>query len=188
VIEDTANHKYYVLCCEKRYLDETPTRDARIILATAGQGQALLDSWNSNTPTAESFAALFEQSSSNASTSGGTGGLVEGITATAYDASVTAWLFDSARVAGDTTVISLESGTDYVLYYVGTNNPAWMLEIENTLLSETMSAYLAELTNTVTVEDPYGNLPFLELNAPASTDSQSIAETAETTQSTSTQE
>lgn len=47
------------------------------------------------------------------------GGLVEGADKTVISEDAGAWLYDSARVAGDTTIIEVEEYGYYILYYVG---------------------------------------------------------------------
>ncbi len=76
-----------------------------------------------------------------------------------------AWMADAGRQAGDTAVFTQENGYDYVLYYVGTDDPAWKLTIRDLLLNQTMTEYLEGISENVAVDDPQGNLNYLKVEA-----------------------
>lgn len=176
VIEDTTNNQYYVLAFEKRYLDETPSADVRVIITEGADGQTVLDEWKNGEATEDSFAEICAEYSIDST--GATGGLFEGVTKNGMPAPISEWIFDAARVAGDTVAIASEDGTyTYVMYYIGQNVPAWKLSIENTLLSAEMSNYIEEIIAGVEVEDPKGNLKYLQVEANAES-----AETEATTE------
>lgn len=177
VIEDDINNQYYVLAFENRYLDESLTADARILITQEKVGQDLLDEWTNGEATEDSFASLCTEYSID--TSASNGGLCVGVSKGEMSDELSAWLFDEARANGDTVAIDAEDGYDYVMYYVGTNEPVWKLNIKSTLLSDTMDAYLEEITADITVEDPKGNLNYLKVQAEEAAQS----ETAESTES-----
>ena len=189
VIENEASHRYYVLAFEKRYLDETPSADARVLGTKTEDGQALLDEWKAGEATEESFAALCAEHSDDVYTAA-EGGLYEGITKGSMREELSTWLFDGARVAGDTVSITTTGETEeekytYVMYYVGQNDPAWKLSIRATLQNEAMNAYAEEISADIQVEDPKGRLNYLKAEAEstetATAETESIeAETAET--------
>lgn len=182
VIEDSINHRYYVLAFEKRYLDETPTVDARVLI-TQEDGQTLLDEWSQGEATEDSFGALCSEHSTDLA-SASQGGLYEGIVKSGMPEILSSWLFDGGRKAGDTVSISSEEdGNTYVMYYIGTNDPQWELSAANTLLGETLDAYVEEISAGIEVEDPKGNLHYLQAEAEAETADQTqeaSEETAET--------
>lgn len=180
VIEDTTGNRYYVLSFVKRYLDETPSVDVRVLMTQDEDGEALLEEWKSGEATEESFGELCAKYSDDTTTAAA-GGLYEAITKSGMDESLSGWLFDTARVSGDTTSISIEGDYTYVMYYVGTNDPEWKLSINNTLVNETMAAYLEEIMADIKVEDNKGNLNYLAVEA-----SEAAAATAETTTEAST--
>lgn len=167
VIEDTSGNQYYVLSFEKRYLDETPTVDARVLITQDEDGQALLDEWNAGEATEASFGELCAKYSDDTSTAAD-GGLYEAITQSGMPEVLSEWLFDANRAEGDTVSITTEDGYTYVIYYMGNNKPEWYMSIRSTLLSETMTAYLEEISADVTVEDTKGNLNYLKVEAEAS--------------------
>lgn len=165
VIEDSTNHRYYVLAFEKRYLDQTPTANARVIMTQEDNGAAILDEWKAGAATEESFGQLADKYNTTASVEGG---LYEGLVSSNMAEELADWIFDGARAQGDTTVITIpvgETQTTYVMYYVGENQPEWYLNIENTLLNETMNSYMEEISADCKVEDPKGNLNYLAVRA-----------------------
>lgn len=165
VIEDSTNNRYYVVEFVSRYLDQTPSADLRIIMADSGNGQAALDEWQAGAATEESFAALVAQYSSS-SYSYPEGGLYEGMTSSGMPEEMADWSSDSSRQKGDTTVIASEdTGTDFVVYYVGAGDPEWKLSIRSILLSETMAEYMDEIIEGMEVKDPHNNLHYLEVQA-----------------------
>lgn len=188
VIENTASHLYYVVEFVNRYLDQTPTADARIIILGADSettADNLLEEWKSGPATEDSFAELADKYGSSAE-----GGLYEGLTAGSMTDTLAAWIFDSARTGGETAVIADdgETHTDedgsththetaYVVYYVGANDPAWSLDIESTLLTERMNAYMEEISQGYEVTNGKGNLNYLKIqeaeNASGSGESES---------------
>ena len=164
VIEDTYNNQYYVLAFEKRYLDETPTKDIRIIWSEEKAAAEILDEWKSGAATEESFIELCSKYSMDSSVADG--GLYEGLVKGGVPTEVEAWLFDETHAAGDTFAVTSEDGTShYVVYYVGENEPAWKLSIRSTLLNQEMSAYLEEISASIALEDPKGNLNYLKVQA-----------------------
>ena len=179
IIENTSSHLYYVLEFEDRYLDQAPTVDARIITLTqdsTADANALLEEWKNGAATEDSFAALADSQGASVE-----GGLYEALTSSGMDANLSAWMFDSARVAGDTTaIVGGEGENSYVAYYVGTNKPEWSQNIKTTLLSTTMSEYLDEISKDYPVEDPKGNLNYLKVQAAESAAAESASEESST--------
>lgn len=163
VIEDTTNHRYFVVGFEKRYLDESPTVDARVIITKTTDAQTILDEWKNGEATEESFAQLYEKYSEEESMS--EGGLYEALLNSDMETSLAEWLFDSNRANADTAAITTEDGTHYVLYYVGQNEPEWKLNIKTTLLQDIMTKYLEEITDPIEVVDPKGKLNYLKVEA-----------------------
>lgn len=108
VIEDSTNHRYYVVGFEGRYLDETPSVDIRVTLTAEDNGQAILDEWKAGAATEESFAEICDKYNDPEVTSV-EGGLLEGALTSDVPEELAEWLKDSGRAEGDTTVISPES-------------------------------------------------------------------------------
>lgn len=165
VIEDSTNHRYYVVGFEGRYLDETPSVDIRVTLTAEDNGQAILDEWKAGAATEESFAEICDKYNDPEVTSV-EGGLLEGALTSDVPEELAEWLKDSGRAEGDTTVISPESDQyTYVVYYVGDNDAEWIQSIRNTLLNQKVSEYMAAFAENIDVQDPKGNLRYIDIRA-----------------------
>lgn len=179
VITNDNSHCYYVVAFEKRYLDETPSADVRVIIPTEDKtGEEILEEWKNGAATEDSFAELCKKYTQDTSAVEN-GGLFEQVTKTGMTEELGNWIFDSSRQAGDTVAITV-SDTTYVLYYIGQDQPEWKINIKNTLVSDTMSQHMQDITADVTVEDPKGKLNYLKVQAEESAAAETETATAET--------
>ena len=179
VITNDNSHCYYVVAFEKRYLDETPSADVRVIIPTEDKnGEEILEEWKNGAATEDSFAELCKKYTQDTSAVEN-GGLFEQVTKTGMTEELSNWIFDSNRQAGDTVAITV-SDTTYVLYYIGQDQPEWKINIKNTLVSDTMSQHMQDITADVTVEDPKGKLNYLKVQAEESAAAETENATAET--------
>lgn len=120
-------------------VDESKTPSQSSLDAAKTAADALLAQWQSGDATAESFAAL---TSGDATASQYTY-VQEGQKSEALNA----WLFDSSRKAGDTTI--LEESTGYrLVYFNGTEAPYWHSTAISALKNADLSAWLEELTSS----------------------------------------
>lgn len=182
VITNDNSHCYYAMAFEKRYLDETPSADVRVIIPTEDKtGEEILEEWKSGAATEDSFAELCKKYTQDTSAVEN-GGLFEQVTKTGMTEELSNWIFDNSRQAGDTVAITV-SDTTYVLYYIGQDQPEWKINIKNTLVSDTMSQHMQDITADVTVEDPKGKLNYLKVQAEESAAAETAtAETQEITE------
>lgn len=182
VITNDNSHCYYAVAFEKRYLDETPSADVRVIIPTEDKtGEEILEEWKNGAATEDSFAELCKKYTQDTSVVEN-GGLFEQVTKTGMTEELSNWIFDSSRQAGDTVAITV-SDTTYVLYYIGQDQPEWKINIKNTLVSDTMSQHMQDITADVTVEDPKGKLNYLKVQAEESAAAETAtAETQEITE------
>ena len=182
VITNDNSHCYYVVAFEKRYLDETPSADVRVIIPTEDKtGEEILEEWKNGAATEDSFAELCKKYTQDTSAVEN-GGLFEQVTKTGMTEELSNWIFDTSRQAGDTVAITV-SDTTYVLYYIGQDQPEWKINIKNTLVSDTMSQHMQDITADVTVEDPKGKLNYLKVQAEESAAAETAtAETQEITE------
>ena len=182
VITNDNSHCYYAVAFEKRYLDETPSADVRVIIPTEDKtGEEILEEWKSGAATEDSFAELCKKYTQDTSAVEN-GGLFEQVTKTGMTEELSNWIFDNSRQAGDTVAITV-SDTSYVLYYIGQDQPEWKINIKNTLVSDTMSQHMQDITADVTVEDPKGKLNYLKVQAEESAAAETAAaETQEITE------
>ena len=179
VITNDNSHCYYVVAFEKRYLDETPSADVRVIIPTEDKtGEEILEEWKNGAATEDSFAELCKKYTQDTSAVEN-GGLFEQVTKTGMTEELSNWIFDNSRQAGDTVAITV-SDTTYVLYYIGQDQPEWKINIKNTLVSDTMSQHMQDITADVTVEDPKGKLNYLKVQAEESAAAETETATAET--------
>ena len=179
VITNDNSHCYYVVAFEKRYLDETPSADVRVIIPTEDKtGEEILEEWKNGAATEDSFAELCKKYTQDTSAVEN-GGLFEQVTKTGMTEELSNWIFDNSRQAGDTVAITV-SDTAYVLYYIGQDQPEWKINIKNTLVSDTMSQHMQDITADVTVEDPKGKLNYLKVQAEESAAAETETATAET--------
>lgn len=161
VIEDETNHKYYVLQFEKRYLDDTATVNVRVIMSTEDIGEAVTEEWNSTGANEEAFLALVEKYSDDEYTNEN-GGLYEELAASGLNDDLKEWMLDESRKEGDfTSILSTDSYT-YLMYYLGQGRPEWKVSIAGTLLSQTLSEYLSEISEPFEVSDPKGSLTYIK--------------------------
>lgn len=181
VITNDNSHCYYAVAFEKRYLDETPSADVRVIIPTEDKtGEEILEEWKSGAATEDSFAELCKKYTQDTSAVEN-GGLFEQVTKTGMTEELSNWIFDNSRQAGDTVAITV-SDTTYVLYYIGQDQPEWKINIKNTLVSQAMSQYIEDITADITVEDPKGKLNYLKAQAEESAAAETAAETQEITE------
>ena len=182
VITNDNSHCYYAVAFEKRYLDETPSADVRVIIPTEDKtGEEILEEWKSGAATEDSFAELCKKYTQDTSAVEN-GGLFEQVNKTGMTEELSNWIFDNSRQAGDTVAITV-SDTTYVLYYIGQDQPEWKINIKNTLVSDTMSQHMQDITADVTVEDPKGKLNYLKVQAEESAAAETAtAETQEITE------
>nr|WP_297863769.1 hypothetical protein [uncultured Acetatifactor sp.] len=176
VVEDSTLRRYYVVQFEKRYLDETPSSDIRVVVTAGDNAQAILDEWKNGDATEESFTALCEKYN-DSSIFSAEGGLLEGVMPSGVPAELGDWISESGRKEGDTAVISpaVEENT-YVVYYAGNNDPEWILNVRNTLLSQKLSEYMENTVGEINVEDPKENLRYLKVRAEAEAAAESEAQ------------
>ena len=179
VITNDNSHCYYVVAFEKRYLDETPSADVRVIIPTEDKtGEEILEEWKNGAATEDSFAELCKKYTQDTSAVEN-GGLFEQVTKTGMTEELSNWIFDSSRQAGDTVAITVSDST-YVLYYIGQDQPEWKINIKNTLVSDTMSQHMQDITADIMVEDPKDKLNYLKVQAEESAAAETETATAET--------
>lgn len=115
---------------------ETPSQDS--LNAAKAACEDLLAQWQTGEATAESFADL----TYGDTTVGQYTFIKEGL----QDEALNAWLFDSSRKAGDTTI--LDEGTGYrLVYFNGPEGPYWNYTALSALKSADLSAWLEEITS-----------------------------------------
>lgn len=181
-VEDNTNHRYYVVQFVKRYRDDAPTVNARVISTDDHESaEAVMTEWESGEATEARFIELYHQYSTDTSMEDG---FYEGITKL-NDETLDGWLYAEERQPGDVSVLDAasEENGHFVMYYVGKGQPEWYYSIRSTMLSTAMSDYLDEISADCQVVDRKGNLRYLiveSLEAEASAEAaQDSTETAQ---------
>ena len=142
--DSTSAYNYYVVRFEGRQLDESLTADVRHILVAAEQDEGateptqeqydaaytkaeeLLNQWKAGDATEDSFAALAEENSADAS-SASEGGLISNVSINSgYVDTFTNWALDPSRQPGDTGIVQNTGSSTkgwHIMYYVSSNDP-----------------------------------------------------------------
>ena len=165
VLEDTSADKVYCVQFQKRYLDETPTVDLRILVAESEeQANEIYNDWKAGGATEDYFIELCN--GKYLTNSVNEDGLYEGVSKDEdLLETMQAWVFADGRAAGDCEVVNETNGTSFVIYYVGESNPKWYNTIKNDLRSVAVNDYVTNLKENCQVSDPYKNLHYLEVEA-----------------------
>ena len=122
--------------------------------AAQTRAEELYAQWQDGDATEDSFAELAD-ANTEASGSAGKGGLYETVTKGQMVEPIDQWLFDDARKAGDTAVLSYE-GSNYtgtnVVFFVGQDDMTYADTIaDNALRNADYSAWIQDLEDAATV-------------------------------------
>ena len=158
---------YFAIYVNDRYLDDYNGVNVRVIrdAGTAGDDgtydmsnplsdqEAILQKYEDGDKTAEAFGALADDYSQDSSTY--TGGLRENVSKKAYNAEITAWLFDDARVEGDVKGFTDEDTHNcYTFYYVGrSDTPYWKTVCISNVQNDKYGDWLDEVTANYPTEN-----------------------------------
>ncbi len=165
VLEDETSNRVYCVQFTKRYLDETPTKDMRVLVAdTEEKAREMYDEWKNGGATEEYFIELCNGKYVESTVA--EDGLLEAVSKEEeLTEKMHEWLFADERKAGDCEVISEEAAASFVIYYVGENHPVWYNTIKSDLRSTAVNDYVTALKETCQVSDPDKNLNYLVLEA-----------------------
>lgn len=165
VLEDESANRVYCVRFTKRYLDETPTIDMRVLVADDEEkAREMYNDWQNGGATEQYFIELC-----NGKYVDGTvaeDGLLEAVSKNEeLTDNMHNWLFEEDRKAGDCAVVTEENGASFVIFYVGENHPDWFCTIESNLRSTAVNDYVTALKETCQVSDPNNNLHYLVVEA-----------------------
>lgn len=165
VLEDSYSDKYYCVEFVKRYRDETPTADVRVMVAgDEEKALGIYGTWNSKGATEETFEELCNGEFYDYAVADG--GLIKGVSRTEdmYEELLN-WIFAEGRAKGDCEVVSVPDMASFVVYYIGEGKPDWYNTIESNLTNKAVNEYEEQLTGACEVSDPDGNLNFIRIRA-----------------------
>jgi hypothetical protein len=123
--------------------------------AAQSKAEDALAQWTANGGTEDAFAALANELSEDPG-SNTNGGLYEKIYKGEMVPEFNDWCFDPARQAGDTGIVFNESTGCHVIYFVGTNDPYWKVQVTQTLQNKDLSDWSAALVADVTTAEGSG--------------------------------
>ncbi len=161
IIENETTNAYYVLKFEDRYLDETKAVNIRAIATTTDQSTTIMDEWKNTGANEEAFIALVEKYSEDTYTNR-TGGLYENLQASTLSETLSSWLLDESRAAGDVEALTASDGYFYVMYYMGQGDAEWKASIDSLLRNEDMGVFMDEIMEGLEIVDTKGKLTYQE--------------------------
>ncbi len=159
VIEDLEGNRYLVVKFVKKYRDEEATVDVYAVVVDSEEQSAeeVYNTWKTSGETEENFKKVCVDN-------GGTEEAFEGVTPSNLGGDMEEWLAAKERNKGDVSFFAdEEDGYGYVFYYIGQNKPVYYLNIKSVLTGENMSAYVEEIKQGYSVEDPKNNLAYLHI-------------------------
>ena len=119
--------------------DET-TATAEEIAAAKTKAEGILAQYTAGTRTEDAFAELAKANSEDNAEAGGLyENVYQGQMVEAFDT----WIFDPARLPGDTGVVQTNYGF-HVMYFVSNSDPEWKLNVRDVLIDEAYKAFIEE--------------------------------------------
>ena len=166
LITDTENGVYTVYLLDKgAYRDETKNRAVRHILIEADKenpdddsaAQEILAALKEANFSEEKWNELASEKSIDAG-SNENGGLYDDVVEGQTYESFNDWLFDEARVEGDSGIVKSNAGW-HVMYYVGeAENSAWMTAAKDGITYDKYNAMLEEMGDSIKYDDKVINM------------------------------
>ena len=140
------------------------------------KAEQILDDWKNGDATEDSFAELAKTYSDD-SGSNTNGGLYEAVKEGQMVTNFNDWIFDASRKPGDTGIVESDYGY-HIIYFVGDNKEEWYVNIKDTITSNKLNDYMADLTADVEVKDSRHHVAYLhETEAATETASDTAAST-----------
>lgn len=138
------------------------------------KAEQILNDWKNGDATEDSFAELANTYSDDTG-SNTNGGLYEAVKEGQMVTNFNDWIFDASRKPGDTGIVESDYGY-HIMYFVGDNKEEWYVNIKDTLTSNKLSDYMADLTADIEVKDSRNHVPYLH-ETEAATETASETET-----------
>ena len=157
--EDTENTENTEEASEEESEEETLSEEELDKLAS-DKAQEILDEYRAGEQTADAFAALAKQYSTDSNAS--SGGIYENVVPNQMVSTFNAWIFDSARKEGDTAIVKTEYGY-HVMYFESTSDmPVWKYTAQQALASEDSSSLLDEFMDANTIKKSWPGSCYFE--------------------------
>ena len=124
------------------------------------EAENALQAWKDGDATEASFAALANELSDDTG-SNTNGGLYKQVYKGQMVSEFNDWCFDESRKAGDTGIVAnAATGSSYigyhVMYFVGTDDPYWMVQVRKAMMNKAYSEWSANLVKDITATENSG--------------------------------
>ena len=124
------------------------------------EAENALQAWKDGDATEESFAALANKLSEDPG-SNTNGGLYKQVYKGQMVSEFNDWCFDESRQVGNTGIVANDAaGGSYigyhVMYFVGTDDPYWMVQVRNAMTNKDYSEWSANLVKDITATENSG--------------------------------
>ena len=124
------------------------------------EAENALQAWKDGDATEDSFAALANELSDDTG-SNTNGGLYKQVYKGQMVSEFNDWCFNESRKAGDTGIVANDAtGGSYigyhVMYFVGTDDPYWMVQVRNAMTNKAYSEWSANLVKDITATENSG--------------------------------
>ena len=128
--------------------------------AAEAKANELLETYRAGEQTAEAFGALAKENSEDSNADDG--GIYENVVPNQMVPSFNAWIFDSARKAGDTAVVKTEFGY-HVIYFESTSDmTVWQYTAQHELASQDSESIIKEFEDSFTIKKSWPGSCYLE--------------------------
>ena len=149
VFESLGREEYVAPSYYSMTIMPSDASDAASLQEARAKADAILQEWQAGAKTEESFVTLAAQRVEEGVVTNN--GLIENVTKTFTGSADQAWLFDSARTAGDAVVVDL-GGAYGVFYFVRwSDKPYWEVMAGSMIINEKYNEYTTQLA----AEYPY---------------------------------
>ena len=153
---NTVNMRHILFKVDKTTLDSTSATyndDLAALRQTAlDKANDVLQQWKDKGATEDAFAELADANSDDSAS----GGLYKQVYKDQMTTEMNDWLFDPARKSGDCDIVLTDSYGYHIVYFIGTDEPYWKVQVKNTLTNNDYSSWSTGLVENVTATEGSG--------------------------------
>ncbi|NLU25505.1 MAG: hypothetical protein GXW99_12545 [Clostridiales bacterium] len=153
---DTVNMRHILFKVDTSSLDSTSDTYnddlAKLRQEALDKANDVMQQWKDKGATEDAFAELADDNSDD----NAEGGLYQQVYKNQMATELNDWLFDADRQPGDSDIVLTEDYGYHMIYYIGTDEPYWKVQVKNTLTSNDYSAWSTALVENVTATDGGG--------------------------------
>ena len=111
-----------------------------------------MQQWKDKGATEDAFAELADANSDDSAS----GGLYKQVYKDQMTTEMNGCLFDPARKSGDCDIVLTDSYGYHIVYFIGTDEPYWKVQVKNTLTNNDYSSWSTGLVENVTATEGSG--------------------------------